>query len=91
MVIIIIPMTTKCSTIMECEQFFWIIQNLAQVFYHHNKVAGDLCKMIGQLYGMLTCGLILILHGSSLLVTKEGLYISQTSDTKVRERLLVYF
>ena len=31
--------------------------------YYRNKAAGDFRKMIAQLYGMLTCGLILIMHG----------------------------
>ena len=31
--------------------------------YYRNKAAGDFRKVIGQLYGMLTCGLILIVHG----------------------------
>ena len=33
--------------------------------YYRNKAAGDFRKMIAQLYGMLTCDLILIVDKSS--------------------------
>ena len=46
--------------------------------YYCNKAAGDFRKMIAQLYGMLTCGLILI-------VEERYSIVHQTSDVEVRE------